>query len=125
MGGATILMGFVTFFFLIDSPKSPALRLNAEEEILVEERTKDNATVRTTEIKVSHIISSLKELRFWCFSFACLFINLQNGAMTIYSGQITLSFGFNVSSLLLFVKNKPHGFPDRYVKLEVTLSSFK
>ncbi|EIE89441.1 hypothetical protein RO3G_14152 [Rhizopus delemar RA 99-880] len=95
LGGVTILMGIFSFFFLIDSPKSSALGLNAEQELLVEERTKDNATVRTTEIKKEQIWEALKEVRFWCFCFSCLLINLQNGAMTIYNGQITASFGFN------------------------------
>lgn len=97
LGGATIIMGILCFFFLIDSPKSPALKLNAEQEILVEERTRDNATVRTTEIKKEQIWEAIGEVRFWCFGFSCLLINLQNGAMTIYNGQITASFGFNVS----------------------------
>ncbi|KAI8364619.1 major facilitator superfamily domain-containing protein [Blakeslea trispora] len=102
LGGITILIGFVVFFFLIDSPKARALQLNAEQEMLVEERTRDNATVRTTEIKFEQIWEALKEVRFWCFCFACLFINLQNGAMTIYNAQIASSFGFDqLQSLLL------------------------
>ena len=97
LGGVTVIMGFISFFTLIDSPKSPSLKLNAEQEILVEERTRDNATVRTTEIKTEQIWEAVKEVRFWCFGIACLLINLQNGAMTIYNGQITASFGFDVS----------------------------
>ncbi|EIE77551.1 hypothetical protein RO3G_02255 [Rhizopus delemar RA 99-880] len=102
LGSVTIGMGIISFFFLIDSPKSSALGLNAEQELLVEERTKDNATVRTTEIKKEQIWEAIKEVRFWCFCFACLLINLQNGAMTIYNAQITESFGFNqLQSILL------------------------
>lgn len=96
LGGVTVIVGIFSFLFLIDSPKASALKLNAEQEILVEERTRDNATVRTTEIKKEQIWEALKEVRFWCFSIACLLINLQNGAMTIYNGQITASFGFDV-----------------------------
>ena len=96
LGGVTILVGVIAFFFLIDSPKARALQLNAEQEMLVEERTRDNATVRTTEIKSEQIWEALKEIRFWCFCFACLLINLQNGAMTTYNAQIATSFGFDV-----------------------------
>lgn len=111
LGSVTIAMGIICVFFLIDSPKSSALGLNAEQELLVEERTKDNATVRTTEIKKEQIWEALKELRFWCFCGACVLINLQNGAMTIYNAQITESFGFNVRFLnvffiLFFLKKK-------------------
>ncbi|KAI7907698.1 major facilitator superfamily domain-containing protein [Cokeromyces recurvatus] len=102
LGGTTILIGVISFFFLIDSPKARALKLNAEQEILIEERTRDNATVRTTEIKKEQIWEAVKEIRFWCFGLACLLINLQNGAMTIYNGQITASFGFDqLQSMLL------------------------
>lgn len=102
LGCVTIVIGVVSFFFLIDSPKAAALKLNAEQEILVEERTRDNATVRTTEIKTEQIWEAVKEIRFWCFGFACLLINLQNGAMTIYNGQITASFGFDVRNTAPF-----------------------
>jgi hypothetical protein len=94
LGSVTAFVGIISFFFLIDNPKSPALTLNAEQEILVEERTRDNAVVRTTNIKKEQIMEALKEVRFWCFCFSCLFINLQNGAMTFYNTQITMSFGF-------------------------------
>lgn len=96
LGSITAFIGVFSFFFLIDNPKSPALHLNAEQEILVEERTRDNAVVRTTNIKKNQIMEALKEVRFWCLCFSCLFINLQNGAMTTYNTQFAMSFGFTV-----------------------------
>ncbi|KAI8142048.1 major facilitator superfamily domain-containing protein [Fennellomyces sp. T-0311] len=102
LGASTVFMGVFTFFFLIDNPKSKALNLNAEQEILVEERTRDNSVVRTTTIKLHQIKEALKEVRFWAFCIACLFINLQNGAMTIYNAQIIQDFGFSqLQSVLL------------------------
>ncbi|GAN07298.1 MFS allantoate transporter [Mucor ambiguus] len=104
LGSITAFIGLFSFFFLIDNPKSPALNLNAEQEILVEERTRDNAVVRTTNIKKNQIMEALKEVRFWCFCFSCLFINLQNGAMTTYNTQFAMSFGFTgLQSVLLSV----------------------
>ncbi|KAI7906633.1 major facilitator superfamily domain-containing protein [Cokeromyces recurvatus] len=104
LGSITAFMGIFSFFFLIDNPKSPALRLNAEQEILVEERTRDNAVVRTSMIKKDQIWEALKEARFWCFCFSCLFINLQNGAMTIYNTQFAMGFGYNgLQAVLLSV----------------------
>lgn len=94
LGSVTAFIGVLCFFFLIDNPKSTALNLNAEQEILVEERTRDNAVVRTTMIKKDQIFEALKEVRFWCFCISCLFINLQNGAMTTYNTQFAMGFGF-------------------------------
>lgn len=101
LGSITSFVGVFCFFFLIDNPKSPALSLNAEQEILVEERTRDNAVVRTTMIKKEHIFEALKEIRFWCLCFCCMLLNLQNGAMTTYSTQFAMGFGFTVSLRLL------------------------
>lgn len=104
LGAITAALGIFSFFCLIDNPKSRALNLNAEQEILVEERTRDNAVVRTTTIKRDQIIEAMKEVRFWCFCVACLLINLQNGAMTIYNAQITQGFGFSgLQSILLTI----------------------
>lgn len=103
LGSATAFIGVLCFFFLIDNPKSTALNLNAEQEILVEERTRDNAVVRTTMIKKDQIYEALKEVRFWCFCISCLFINLQNGAMTTYNTQFAMGFGFTVSSLNTYI----------------------
>ncbi|KAI7894134.1 major facilitator superfamily domain-containing protein [Mucor mucedo] len=94
LGSITSFTGLFCFFFLIDNPKSSVLSLNAEQEILVEERTRDNAVVRTTMIKKEHIFEALKEIRFWCFCVSCMLLNLQNGAMTTYSTQFAMGFGF-------------------------------
>ncbi|KAI9018501.1 major facilitator superfamily domain-containing protein [Phycomyces nitens] len=94
LGGLTCLIGIAVFFFLIDHPKSPYLNLNAEQEILVEERMRDNAVMRTRNIKKEHIFEALKDVRCWCFCFACTLLNLQNGGMTVYSSQITVAFGY-------------------------------
>ncbi|KAI8393772.1 major facilitator superfamily domain-containing protein [Radiomyces spectabilis] len=104
LGSCTVVVGVVTFFFLIDNPKSKVLKLNAEQEILIEERTRDNAVVRTTSANRAQIMEALKEPRLWCLCFACLLVNLQNGAMTIYNGQLTQTFGFNqLQSVLLSI----------------------
>ncbi|KAI7868500.1 major facilitator superfamily domain-containing protein [Spinellus fusiger] len=94
LGSITVIIGILTFFFLIDDPKSKLLCLNAEQEILVEERMRDSAVMRTTNIKKEQIWEALTEIRFWCFCISCLLINLQNGGMTIYSSQITIAFGY-------------------------------
>ena len=58
---------------------------------------RDNAVVRTKEIKFAHMIEALKEPRFYCFFFTSLLVNFQNGAMNTFSSIITKGFGFSVS----------------------------
>ncbi|KAF7727395.1 hypothetical protein EC973_007559 [Apophysomyces ossiformis] len=103
-GFITCFVGAIAFFFLIDSPRSKYLALNAEKEILVEDRTRDNAVVRTTVIKTAHMREALRETRLWVFSIASFLFSLRNGGMTIYGVQITRSFGYSkLDSILLTV----------------------
>lgn len=61
-------------------------------------RTLDNATIVTREIKMHHIYEALKEPRYYCFIFASMLFNLQNGALGVFSSIITVGFGFSVST---------------------------
>lgn len=101
-GAFTFSLGFVFFFFLPDRPKSRWFRLTAEEEKIVEERTLDNAVVQNKKIKMSHVYEALREPRLYCYFFLSLLLNLQNGALTLFSSQITTSMGFSVSIHCLY-----------------------
>ncbi|KAG0189902.1 hypothetical protein DFQ28_002723 [Apophysomyces sp. BC1034] len=104
LGGVTCFIGIIAFFFLIDNPKSRHLQLNAEQEILVEERTRDNTVVRTNAIKNEQIVEALKETRLWALCSASLLFCLRNGGTTIYNAQITRSFGYTrLQSVVLMV----------------------
>jgi ACS family allantoate permease-like MFS transporter len=96
LGSVTVVFGVCCFFLLVDHPTSKYLRLTPEQEQVVKIRTIDNSTVITKEIKYSQMIEALKEPRFYCFIFASLLFNLQNGALTIFSSIITAGFGFDV-----------------------------
>ncbi|KAG0168734.1 hypothetical protein DFQ30_004398 [Apophysomyces sp. BC1015] len=121
LGGVTCVVGIFAFFFLIDNPRSKYLRLNAESDILVENRTRDNAVVRTTVIKKDHIIEALKEVRLWAYCFATMLFCL-SGGLDFYSAQIIHSFGFsNLQSVLLSI---PNGALDIFfIMLSVYLSN--
>ncbi|CDH61084.1 mfs allantoate transporter [Lichtheimia corymbifera JMRC:FSU:9682] len=104
LGIVTIACGFIFFFFLVDNPRSRLLRLTPEQLAAVEERIKDNAVVITKEIKYHQIIEAIKEPRLYCFAFASMLINFQNGALNTFSSIITQGFGFaGVDAILLTV----------------------
>ncbi|KAI9499295.1 major facilitator superfamily domain-containing protein [Zychaea mexicana] len=110
LGVITIFFGFVIFFFLVDDPRSKFLRLTPEQLQIVDERQRDNTTVRTKEIKWHHVKEALTEPRFYCFCFASMLINFQNGALNTFSSIITAGFGFSgVDAILLSV---PSGVVD-------------
>jgi ACS family allantoate permease-like MFS transporter len=99
LGAVTIVFGVFCFFLLHGDPSHPSISRNDSLKAIIAERTRDNAVARTQEIKISHMIESVKELRFWCFIFASMLLNMQNGALGTFSTLITSSFGFEVSFL--------------------------
>ncbi|ORX51984.1 MFS general substrate transporter [Hesseltinella vesiculosa] len=106
LGSVTVAFGFFCFFFLIDNPKSKLICRDEKTRAILAERTLDNAVVRNKTIKVAHMIEAVKELRFWCFVFAALLINMQNGALSTYSSLITNSLGFSsLDAILLTIPN--------------------
>lgn len=103
-GSITIVMGIAYFFFLPDTPTSRWFRLTEEEKLIVEERTRDNAVVPTMKIDFDQIWEAAKEPRFYCYSLISCFINLQNGAFTIFSNIIITELGFsNTNAILLSI----------------------
>ncbi|KAI9497507.1 major facilitator superfamily domain-containing protein [Zychaea mexicana] len=106
-GCLTVVAGVLYFFFLADKPKSRWFFLTPEEEKIVDARTKDNASVQNKDIKKEHIYEALREPRLYCYFLMSLFLNLQNGAVTLFSQQITQQMGF--SQLNTILMGIPHG----------------
>lgn len=103
-GIVTGAMGIVYFFFLPDTPYSRWFRLTEEEKLVVDERVRDNAVVATHAINYSQIWEALREARFYCYCLISLFINFQNGSLTIFSTIIIKQLGFsNVNATLLTI----------------------
>ncbi|CDH56181.1 mfs allantoate transporter [Lichtheimia corymbifera JMRC:FSU:9682] len=92
-GCMTVLLGILCFFFLVDNPKSWLLRLTEQEKAITEERTQDNAVVRHQKIKWDQMWEACKEIRLWCVCLAGLGLNLQNGALQVFSAQFIKELG--------------------------------
>lgn len=102
-GIISVFFGVITFFFLVDNPHSKWLALTPEEKEIVDERTRDNAVVKSKEFQWNHIWEAVKEVRLWCFCFASMFMMITNGFFTIYSSTVVASFGFSVSLKLRLI----------------------
>jgi MFS family permease len=100
-GAVTMFLSIVYFLFLPDKPTSRWFNLTKEEEVLVEQRKRDNAVVRVMKIKHEQIWESLKEPRLYCCCVIALLMNLQNGALTTFSGIITTDMGFSTTDAML------------------------
>ncbi|CDS02603.1 hypothetical protein LRAMOSA00008 [Lichtheimia ramosa] len=92
-GSMTVPLGILCFFFLVDNAKSWVLHLTEEEKAITEDRIQDNAVVRHQKIKWSQIREACKEIRLWCICLANLGLNLQTGALQVFSAQYIKQLG--------------------------------
>ncbi|KAI8059810.1 major facilitator superfamily domain-containing protein [Thamnidium elegans] len=106
-GILTVLIGFITFFCLIDDPHHKLLRLTEKEKEIVEERSRDNCVVKVLEIKRDQIWEAVKEPRLWLLITANMLNCLQNGGLITFSTLLVEGLGF--SSFVAILLQIPNG----------------
>ncbi|CEG73330.1 hypothetical protein RMATCC62417_08735 [Rhizopus microsporus] len=105
-GIATVVIGVITFFFLIDDTHHRLLHLSEIELEIVEERTRDNCVVRNTTIKKEQMWEALREPRLYLLFFANMLICLENGGLVTYSTLLVEGLGFSkFTSVILQIPN--------------------
>lgn len=77
----------------MDNPRSKLLRLTPEQEKIVDQRTQDNAVVRTRKFNPKHVVEALREPRYYLISIALIGINMQNGGLLVFSAQLIQRLG--------------------------------
>ena len=95
-GLLTVFVGAGVFLFLPDKPKSRWFRLTSTEKDIVDERTLDNAVVRNKQFKISHIFEAIREPRLYCYCLTIISIDMQSGALGLYSALLVKGMGFTV-----------------------------
>lgn len=101
-GIVTVVLGFIYFVFLPDTPYSRWFRLSGREMEIVEQRVRDNAVVANKKINYAQIWEALKEPRLYVYCLISLLTNFQNGAFTIFTQIIIKDLGFtNVQASFL------------------------
>lgn len=96
-GCFTVVIGIITFFFLVDDVHHKLLRLTEEEILIVEERARDNCVVRVHEIKTEQIWEALREPRLWLLTAANTLNCIQIGGLVTFSTLLVQGLGFSVS----------------------------
>ncbi|KAG1050013.1 hypothetical protein G6F43_007684 [Rhizopus delemar] len=105
-GIATILIGVLTFFFLVDDTHHRLLRLTEIELEIVKERVQDNCVVRNRTIRSKQILEAIQEPRLYLISFANLLNSIENGGLVTFSTLFVQGLGFsNFTSVILQIPN--------------------
>ncbi|KAI9305537.1 major facilitator superfamily domain-containing protein [Cunninghamella echinulata] len=101
-GIITVVIGIITFIFLIDTPYSKWLKLTEEEKKIVEERIQDNAVVKDKVVKIHHYWEALREPRYYLIVIAAIANNLSNGGLVTFSTPFIATLGFvSLDAILL------------------------
>lgn len=121
-GAATVLIGIITFFFLVDDVDSKILRLTDKEKDIVQERSRDNCVVRNKKIKKEHMVEALKEPRLYLIFIAQLCNCLQNGGLITFSTLLIEGLGFSVSTNPLVIILSASSYINALLSLSLPLS---
>ncbi|KAL1932187.1 hypothetical protein VTP01DRAFT_9243 [Rhizomucor pusillus] len=103
-GAVTVALGILSFFFLMDDPKSKLLRLTPEQETIVDERTRDNAVIRSRKFNPKHALEALSEPRYYLIALGMISSNLQVGGLVIFGAQFLQSLGDFTATATIFLK---------------------
>lgn len=102
LGSITASFGIFVFFFLIDDPRSPKLKLTEEEKVIMEERLKDTGIKQTTKTDWGQVRECFSDPKTYAWFLISICINMTNGALLAFSGLITVGLGFSVRVILLY-----------------------
>lgn len=108
MGVITIVLGFVYYFLVPDTP-SEAWFLNAEERTQQVERIRENKQgYGSRHIKGYQIWEALIDPRVWLYFLISFTINVSNGAVTNFQALLIYSLGYSTEDSMIM--NLPSAF---------------
>ena len=107
IGLMTIVIGFLVFTFLPDSPVK-ALRFTDAEKIAALLRVKENQSgTQNATIKRAQIYESLRDIRVWLVALSVVLTSIPNGGLSNFSSILLTTFGYTSQQALIL--NLPAG----------------
>ena len=102
----TVVVGFLVFLYLPDSPVK-AMRFSDAERVAAILRVKENQSgTQNAKIKRSQVIESFKDLRVWLIALSVMLTSIPNGGLSNFSSILLTTFGYSsrqaVSSMPAF-----------------------
>lgn len=94
IGLFTIIVGFLVFWYLPDSPVK-ALRFTEAEKIAALLRVKENQSgTQNSRLKGDQIVESLKDVRVWLVALSVMLTSIPNGGLSNFSSILLTTFGY-------------------------------
>jgi len=115
IGLMTVLIGFVVFLLLPDSPVK-AGRFSEAEKVAALLRVKGNQSgTQNAQIKRAQIRESLRDVRVWLVFLSVLLTSIPNGSLSNFSSILLTTFGYTSQQALIL--NLPSGAVGIFVVL--------
>ena len=107
IGLLTIIIGFVVFTFLPDSPVK-ASRFTDAEKIAALLRVKENHSgTQNATLKKAQVFEALKDVRVWLVALSVCLTSIPNGGISNFSSILLTTFGYSSQKALIL--NLPSG----------------
>ncbi|KAI9681266.1 MAG: hypothetical protein M1817_002548 [Caeruleum heppii] len=107
LGLITVMVGFITFFFLPDTPMKARFLSEADKVALLKHVSVNQTGIENHHFKIKHLVEMVTDVQLWLLTLLTILISVSSGVITTYSATLIRNFGFSspVSALL----NMPSG----------------
>ncbi|KAL8946603.1 MAG: hypothetical protein Q9222_007023 [Ikaeria aurantiellina] len=107
LGLITVLIGFVTFFFLPDTPMQARFLSKADKVMLLKHVAVNQTGIRNKHYKLSQALEVLRDMQLWLMVLLTILISISSGVITTYSATLIRNFGYKPPTAALL--NMPSG----------------
>ncbi|KAL8708412.1 MAG: hypothetical protein Q9220_006702 [cf. Caloplaca sp. 1 TL-2023] len=107
LGLVTVIIGFVTFFFLPDTPMQARFLSQPEKVMLLKHVAVNQTGIRNKHYKLSQALEVLRDMQLWLMVLLTILISISSGVITTYSATLIRNFGYKPPTAALL--NMPSG----------------
>ncbi|KAI4262764.1 MAG: hypothetical protein L6R42_002059 [Xanthoria sp. 1 TBL-2021] len=107
LGVVTVIIGFVTFFFLPDTPMKARFLSEPEKVMLLKHVSVNQTGIRNKHYKLSQALEILRDIQLWLMVLLTILISISSGVITTYSATLIRNFGYKPPTAALL--NMPSG----------------
>jgi sugar phosphate permease len=107
LGVLTVIIGFITFFFLPDTPMTARFLSDTEKAAILHHVAPNQTGVQNTRFVIRHIWEALLDVQLWLLTLITVLISISSGVVTTYSATLIRNIGYRPDTAALL--NMPSG----------------
>ncbi|KAL8968541.1 MAG: hypothetical protein Q9183_002416 [Haloplaca sp. 2 TL-2023] len=107
LGLVTVVIGFVTFFILPDTPMQARFLSETEKVMLLKHVSVNQTGIRNKKYNLRQALEVLMDIQLWLMTILTILISISSGVITTYSVTLVRNFGYTAPQAALL--NMPSG----------------